>query len=323
MEDGRKMRQNREAHCLLAGLEGGIVGALVLLGWLALASAWYRRSVWTTANIMATTFYGEAALAPGFSSRTLAGLALYVVLYGIIGALFGLAVAYRLPGLRVTLIGVLVGLAWYYLSYTLVWRNLNPLITLYTHNGPMMAGHILYGGFLGRYPHYLATLAPGDAAARCGPVNRGNRRSREYLAERRIASINEAEWRELLQILTPISESYLRDLLRATGLPFAQPYAGIGQKSFDELERSLREMLTIYTAAMDSGDRALARYCRRQVIAAKDRARFLARSPKMEATRQAQKSEMAEWMIVWLENPAVFPAWVEIRKRYSSSTDCT
>jgi hypothetical protein len=84
MEDGEGARQNREAHCLLAGLEAGIVAALILLGWLALASAWYRRSIWTTANIMATTFYGEAALTPRFSSHTLAGLALYLVLYGIL-----------------------------------------------------------------------------------------------------------------------------------------------------------------------------------------------------------------------------------------------
>src|ERR1700722_148779 len=73
---------------------------------------------------------------------------------------------------------------------------------------------------------------------------------REHLAERQIALLGETEWRELLRTLAPISESYLRELLRATGLPFAQPYAGIHQKSFDELERTLREMLAIYTAAV-------------------------------------------------------------------------
>ena len=146
---------------------------------------------------------------------------------------------------------------------------------------------------------------------------------RKYLAARPIAAIGENEWRELLSALAPISESYLRDLLRATGLPFAQPYAGIHQKSFDELERALREMLAIYTNAVRAGNRVLARYCRRQVIAAKDRARFIARNPRTAPDKQAQKVEMAEWMLVWLENPAVFPAWVEIRKRYSSSTDST
>jgi hypothetical protein len=145
----------------------------------------------------------------------------------------------------------------------------------------------------------------------------------DYLAAHPIAAIGESEWRDLLRVLTPISESYLRELLRATGLPFAQPYAGVHQKSFEELERALREILAIYTEAVHAGDRALARYCRRQVIAAKDRARFIARSPKTAPEKQAQKNEMAQWMLVWLENPAVFPVWVEIRKRYSSSTDST
>src|SRR5437868_1900729 len=110
MGDGENRYKNRESECLLAGLEAGIIAALILLGWLALASAWYRRSIWTTANIMATTFYGEAALGGIFTSRTVAGLALYVVLYGIFGALFGLALASRGAGLRMTLIGVLAGL---------------------------------------------------------------------------------------------------------------------------------------------------------------------------------------------------------------------
>ena len=60
-----------------------------------------------------------------------------------------------------------------------------------------------------------------------------------------------------------------------------------------------------------------------KVIAAKDRARFLGRNPKASPEKKAQKDEMAQWMLVWLENPEVFPAWVEIRKRYSSTTDST
>jgi len=51
------------------------------------------------------------------------------------------------------------------------------------------------------------------------------------------------------------------------------------------------------------------------VIAAKDRARFLAGNPKTAPEKQAEKKEMAQWMLVWLENPEVFPAWVDARKR--------
>jgi len=139
-------------------------------------------------------------------------------------------------------------------------------------------------------------------------------RLREYLAAERPAAITEAVWRHLTTLLAPVSESYLRDLLRDTGLPFEQPYAGIRQHTFEELEASLREMLEVYTAAVGQ-DPARARYCRRQVIAAKDRAKFLAASPRTAPGKKAEKQEMAEWMLVWLENPEVFPAWVEARKR--------
>jgi hypothetical protein len=131
---------------------------------------------------------------------------------------------------------------------------------------------------------------------------------RAYLAERQPAAITEAVWLELRQKLAPASESYLRDLLRETGLPFDQPYAGIRQHTFEELEQSLGGMLEVYREAAAAGNRERARYCRRQVIAAKDRAKFLAK-------KHPQKEEMAQWMLVWLENPEVFPAWVEARKR--------
>ncbi|MFN7998543.1 MAG: hypothetical protein U0Q18_33280 [Bryobacteraceae bacterium] len=137
---------------------------------------------------------------------------------------------------------------------------------------------------------------------------------REHLATHGIASIGETEWRDLLRELAPISESYLRELLRATGLPIAQPFAGIRQSSFDDLERTLREMLEVYSEAKKAGDRSRARYCRRQVIAAKDHARFIATNAKTPPEKKAQKDEMIQWMLVWLENPEVFPAWVDIRK---------
>lgn len=146
---------------------------------------------------------------------------------------------------------------------------------------------------------------------------------REFLAAAEITAIGESEWQAALQSLAPISESYLRDLLRQTGLPFAQPYAGIRQKSFAELEHDLRDMLSVYVQATSAGDRQRARYCRRQVIAAKDRARFTARRPGTSPEKKTQKEEMVQWMLVWLENPEVFPAWVDIRKRYCSSTVST
>ena len=79
---------------------------------------------------------------------------------------------------------------------------------------------------------------------------------RDYLAANRPAAITEAVWHHLLQDLAPVSESYLRDLLRATGLPFDQPYAGIRQHTFEELEQSLVDVLQVYREAL-SHDRAM------------------------------------------------------------------
>ena len=120
-------------------------------------------------------------------------------------------------------------------------------------------------------------------------------------------------------LFAPVSESYLRDLLRDTGLPFHQPYSGIRQHTFEELEQSLLDMLQVYRDSLAGDQRERARYCRRQVIAAKDRAKFLAITPRSTPERRSQKEEMAQWMLVWLENPEVFPAWVDARKKAISN----
>ncbi|HUP03040.1 MAG TPA: hypothetical protein VMU19_03560 [Bryobacteraceae bacterium] len=150
-----------------------------------------------------------------------------------------------------------------------------------------------------------------DAASRAS----FKQRLREYLDAARPEAITGEVWRDLLRRFAPISESYLRELLWNTGLPFHQPYAGIRQHSFAELEESLLEMGRIYEEARSAGDRPLARYCRRQAIAAKARARFATAGKRATAGKAAEKLEMAEWLLVWLEDPAVFPAWVEARKR--------
>src|ERR1017187_3454453 len=160
------------------------------------------------------------------------------------------------------------------------------------------------------------TLARWSATAVPSENKSIKRQLRDYLAANQPAAITEAVWQDLLRQLAPVSESYLRDLLRDTGLPFDQPYSGIRQHTFDELEQSLRALLQVYSDSLAAGARDRARYCRRQVIAAKDRAKFLAVTPRSAPEKRAQKEEMVQWMLVWLENPDVFPAWVDARKKF-------
>ena len=110
--------------------------------------------------------------------------------------------------------------------------------------------------------------------------------------------IGEAEWLELKAALPDVSES----TIRAAGIPIAQPWCGVRQHTLDELEASLRELSEVYEKHP-----RLRRTCREQVISAKARARFLSR-------RNALKGEMVEWMLVWLGDLAMFPAWAALRR---------
>ena len=135
----------------------------------------------------------------------------------------------------------------------------------------------------------------------------------EYLAAHPCERIAEVEWQALLRAVPGISESYLREILHEAAIPVEQPYAGVCQKSFDELEASLVAMERVYRAAVEAADRVRSSYCRKVVIGAKDRAKFAARNAKTPEKRE-QKQEMAQWMLVWLENPGVFESWVALRK---------
>jgi hypothetical protein len=134
---------------------------------------------------------------------------------------------------------------------------------------------------------------------------------RRYIDERGIGTVREIDFDELRSRLAPIGDSQLRTLLRDVDLPLDTFVEGVRQQNFDELERTLVLLAHEYTKCTD---RVSAIKLRRVVITAKDHARFAARSAK-DPERRAEKEEMAEWILVWLENPAIFPQWVALRRR--------
>jgi hypothetical protein len=160
MEAAKGKPANGAFSASLAGLEAGMVGVLWMLAWLAVSAAWQRRSIWTSENLMASLFYGSSAIRRGFASQTLSGLAVYLLIYSLLGALVAALVRDRLPRLRTTLVCIAAALAWYYLSFHLIWRSISPLVTLLHVERATLVGHLLYGVLLGRYPQYLWRIAP-------------------------------------------------------------------------------------------------------------------------------------------------------------------
>src|SRR5579871_2181814 len=139
----------------LAGLQAGMAAVLCMLAWLGIAAAWRQSSFWTAENLWASTFYGASAIRSGFSTSTLSGLALYLLVYSTLGGIFAAAVRGALPRPRLVLAAIVGAAAWYYLSFHVIWHTVNPLVSLLHPEQPTLLGHVLYGAVLGRFPRYL------------------------------------------------------------------------------------------------------------------------------------------------------------------------
>jgi hypothetical protein len=127
----------------------------------------------------------------------------------------------------------------------------------------------------------------------------------EFIAARNWTRVGEVEWTELIQAFPKITPAQLLK----TGVQVDQPVRGVEQHGFDELERSLIELAEVYAARPD-----LRRFTRNQVIAAKERARWASRNLRAAEAVRRRKAEMLEWMLVWLDDPAMFETWVRLRR---------
>ncbi len=123
-------------------------------------------------------------------------------------------------------------------------------------------------------------------------------------------SVGEAEWAELLSALAPVSENYLRRLLRESGVALAAMVEGVRQGSFDELEESLGALLREY----ETGDSRRRAAVRKLVIVAKEHAQWAMRRAEAGSEKRTEKEEVSLWLITWLENPGLFPEWVRLRR---------
>ncbi len=125
-----------------------------------------------------------------------------------------------------------------------------------------------------------------------------------WIARSRPQRIGEAEQAAIAAALAPISENYLRKLLRECGVPLDPMVDGVRQADLAELERSLIGLLDRYESADSPRRNAI----RRMVITAKDHARWAVRA-------HPEKAEMILWMTTWLENPPLFREWVRLRRK--------
>jgi hypothetical protein len=120
----------------------------------------------------------------------------------------------------------------------------------------------------------------------------------EWIDQHKPSIIGQKEFERLAEHLQPISETYLRKLLRDSGVQLAPMVEGVRQSNLGVLELSLLALLAEY----ESGDAGHRQAVRKLVITAKEHAKWTGRH------------EHVLWLRTWLENPPLFPAWARLRK---------
>ena len=130
-----------------------------------------------------------------------------------------------------------------------------------------------------------------------------------WMQERAPAQVSLQDFDELRRLLAPVTESDLRHRLRETGAALHPLVAGVNQDTLTALRDTLLALAEWY----ESGDNETRRLTRQIVITAKDHAKLAASNQRVADEKRALKSEMAGWMLTWLENPSIFPLWVSIR----------
>ena len=83
--------------------------------------------------------------------------------------------------------------------------------------------------------------------------------------------------------------------------------------TFEEAAASIRRLDNLRKQFRRKEDREGLRRVQETVLKGKQRAQMIARNPAVNERKRAEKSEMAEWFTVWLNQPEIFDDWLALR----------
>lgn len=150
---------------ILAGLDTGFAGAIVFIVWLLFHSWLSREYWWSKLNIVAGVFYQNAVFNSGPGMITLTGTAVLLLMYAILGAVFGLYA--RRKGLIANLFAAIgFVLLWQAFADAFVWKRLNIFALSFLPPSATLPGNLLFGIALIRFPRRFRSIALklGDAS---------------------------------------------------------------------------------------------------------------------------------------------------------------
>jgi hypothetical protein len=123
------------------------------------------------------------------------------------------------------------------------------------------------------------------------------------------------------------SADYIASVLAAAGLRVALSQRADTEGRYEEEFHDLLRFATLEEAEMclirldellrkfrAEGERAAAERVLEVARLGRRRAEMIARNPKVDAHKRAEKAEVLQWFTIWLETPEAFFDWLEVRK---------
>ena len=121
---------------------------------------------------------------------------------------------------------------------------------------------------------------------------------------------------------------YIADVLKDAGLRVALTLQEEAEDQYEEEFEDLLHFKTLEDAEVSimrldelmrkfqgKGERAAVERVLNVARLGKRRAEMIARNPKVEPPKRAEKEEIAGWFRIWLETPDVFFDWLDVRKK--------
>src|SRR5256714_15350526 len=121
---------------------------------------------------------------------------------------------------------------------------------------------------------------------------------------------------------------YIADVLKEAGLKVLLPQQEEAEDQYEEEFEDLLHFKTLEDAEVSimrldelmrkfqvHGERAAVERVLNVARLGKRRAEMIARNPKVEAQKRAEKVEIANWFRIWLETPNAFFDWLDVRKQ--------
>lgn len=149
---------------LLAGLQAGILGGLVIFAWFLCLSYWNFRAPWGLFNIVSASLRSNPTWGLPLSSSTWTGIAAHLFACGILGMIVGFVLPRPLSSMRISLAGFAFGIVISLLVFEIFWRRYVPLLSDYVRPIESLISHLLFGISLAQFPRFYNSLAEPEAS---------------------------------------------------------------------------------------------------------------------------------------------------------------